>query len=49
MIAALTMGFFYKLNEARFAFIIEEINQRKKNNNIPGVTNKNKNIATVNL
>jgi GPH family glycoside/pentoside/hexuronide:cation symporter len=49
IIAALTMGFFYKLNEARFAFIIEEINQRKKNNTIPDVTNNNKNIATVNL
>ncbi|MET6679799.1 MFS transporter [Citrobacter amalonaticus] len=49
MIAALTMGFFYKLNEARFAFIIEEINQRKKNNTISDVTNNNKNIATVNL
>ncbi|CBG90593.1 MFS transporter [Citrobacter rodentium] len=30
VIAALIMGFFYKLNEARFAFIIAEINQRKK-------------------
>lgn len=29
VIAALTMGFFYKLNEQRFAFIIEEISQRK--------------------
>ncbi|MFU2221355.1 hypothetical protein ACM55L_23590, partial [Proteus mirabilis] len=26
---ALTMGFFYTLNEKRFALIIEEINQRK--------------------
>lgn len=49
MIAALTMGFFYKLNEARFAFIIEEINQRKKNNTISDVTNNDNNIATVNL
>ncbi|WP_044329087.1 glycoside-pentoside-hexuronide (GPH):cation symporter, partial [Citrobacter amalonaticus] len=49
IIAALTMGFFYKLNEARFAFIIEEINQRKKNNTRSDVTNNNKNIATVNL
>jgi len=24
------MGLFYKLNEARFAFIIEEIGKRKK-------------------
>ena len=29
IIAALTMGFFYTLNEKRFALIIEEINQRK--------------------
>lgn len=29
IIAALTMGFFYKLNEQRFAFIIEEISHRK--------------------
>ncbi|EGJ3879238.1 MFS transporter, partial [Salmonella enterica] len=33
IIAALTMGFFYKLNEQRFAFIIEEIAQRKKTGN----------------
>jgi len=30
LIAALTMGLFYKLNEARFVFIIEEIGRRKK-------------------
>lgn len=30
IIAAFTMGLFYKLNETRFAFIIEEISQRKK-------------------
>ncbi len=30
IIAAITMGLFYKLNEARFAFIIEEIGKRKK-------------------
>lgn len=29
IVAALTMGFFYKLNEARFALIIAEIGQRK--------------------
>lgn len=29
IIAALTMGFFYTLNEKRFATIIEDINQRK--------------------
>ncbi|ELP4008775.1 MFS transporter [Escherichia coli] len=29
IIATLTMGFFYTLNEKRFALIIEEINQRK--------------------
>ncbi|PHI29447.1 MFS transporter [Budvicia aquatica] len=32
IIAALTMGLFYKLNEERFALIIEEIDKRKKNN-----------------
>ncbi|MBK5143172.1 MFS transporter [Budviciaceae bacterium BWR-B9] len=32
IIAALTMGFFYKLNEERFALIIEEIDKRKRNN-----------------
>ncbi|YCI81766.1 MFS transporter [Enterobacteriaceae bacterium] len=30
VLAAVTMGFFYKLNEARFAFIIEDIARRKK-------------------
>ncbi|EKY3198660.1 MFS transporter [Cronobacter turicensis] len=30
IIAAVTMGLFYKLNEQRFAFIIEEIARRKK-------------------
>ncbi|MBG6249407.1 MFS transporter [Candidatus Symbiopectobacterium sp. PLON1] len=29
IVAALTMGFFYQLNEKRFALIIEEIGQRK--------------------
>ena len=49
IIAALTMGFFYKLNETRFAFIIEEISQRKKNNTQPdSVTNK-KNTSAVNV
>ncbi|KPS91089.1 hypothetical protein AN697_28035, partial [Enterobacter cloacae subsp. cloacae] len=28
VVAAVTMGLFYKLNEARFAFIIEEIGKR---------------------
>lgn len=37
IIAALTMGFFYKLNEKRFAFIIEEISQRKKQSIQTGV------------
>ena len=37
IIAALTMGFFYKLNEKRFAFIIEEISQRKKKSIQTGV------------
>ena len=49
IIAALTMGFFYKLNETRFAFIIEEISQRKKNNIQPdSITNK-KNTSAVNV
>jgi len=30
LIAAFTMGLFYKLNEARFVFIIEETGRRKK-------------------
>lgn len=38
IIAALTMGFFYKLNETRFAFIIEEIEERKKTIQ-PGIMN----------
>lgn len=38
IIAALTMGFFYKLNETRFAFIIEEIEERKKTIK-PGIMN----------
>jgi len=32
------MGFFYKLNETRFAFIIEEIEERKKTIQ-PGIMN----------
>ncbi|WDB45613.1 MFS transporter [Escherichia albertii] len=34
IIAALTMGFFYTLNEKRFALIIEEINQRKNQESV---------------
>ncbi|HBR3928158.1 TPA: MFS transporter [Klebsiella pneumoniae] len=30
ILAAITMGLFYKLNEARFALIVEELTQRKK-------------------
>lgn len=49
IIAAFTMGLFYKLNETRFAFIIEEISQRKKNNNLSNpVTTKN-NTSAVNV
>ena len=49
IIAAFTMGLFYKLNETRFAFIIEEISQRKKNNVLSDpVTTKN-NTSAVNV
>jgi GPH family glycoside/pentoside/hexuronide:cation symporter len=49
IIAALTMGLFYKLNETRFAFIIEEISQRKKKNTqADPVTTKN-NTSAVNV
>ncbi|MEX8982073.1 MFS transporter, partial [Salmonella enterica] len=48
IIAALTMGFFYKLNEQRFAFIIEEIAQRKKTGNQIVATNNKQSISTVN-
>lgn len=49
IIAALTMGFFYKLNETRFAFIIEEISQRKKNNIKPDPITNKKNTSAVNI
>jgi GPH family glycoside/pentoside/hexuronide:cation symporter len=49
IIAALTMGFFYKLNENRFAFIIEEISQRKKNNIQPDPITNKKNTSAVNV
>ena len=39
IIAALTMGFFYKLNESRFTSIIEEINQRKKSMQVNTINN----------
>ncbi len=48
IIAALTMGFFIKLNEQRFAFIIEEIAQRKKTGNQIVATNNKQSISTVN-
>ncbi|EBB5568875.1 MFS transporter, partial [Salmonella enterica] len=48
IIAALTMGFFYKLNEQRFAFIIEEIAQRKKIGHQTVATNNKQSISTVN-
>ena len=47
IIAALTMGFFYKLNEQRFAFIIEEITHRKKQNMAPEVKTENKESAVT--
>ncbi|CDL38404.1 Glucuronide transport protein YihO [Citrobacter freundii] len=43
------MGFFYKLNETRFAFIIEEISQRKKNNIQPDPITNKKNTSAVNV
>ncbi len=41
-------GLFYKLNEQRFAFIIEEIAQRKKTGNQIVATNNKQSISTVN-
>lgn len=49
IIAAFTMGLFYKLNETRFAFIIEEITQRKKNNYQSDTGNNKKNTSIVNV
>ncbi|WP_052284169.1 MFS transporter [Kluyvera genomosp. 1] len=49
ILAALTMGFFYKLNEARFALIIEEITQRKKKNLQPCINSNNNSTPTVNV
>ncbi|MND62337.1 Inner membrane symporter YihP [compost metagenome] len=43
IIAAITMGLFYKLNEARFAFIIKEISKRKKKKGeVTPLNNENK-------
>ena len=48
IVAAITMGLFYKLNEARFAFIIEEIGKRKKQSaNTPEITTNNKASAVT--
>jgi GPH family glycoside/pentoside/hexuronide:cation symporter len=47
IIAALTMGFFYTLNEKRFALIIEEINQRK-NKEMDRRKNGFRNVINVN-
>ncbi len=48
IVAAVTMGLFYKLNEARFAFIIEEIGKRKKQTaNTPEITTNNKASAVT--
>ncbi|WP_196209894.1 MFS transporter [Citrobacter sp. Res13-Sevr-PEB04-36] len=49
IIAAFTMGLFYKLNETRFAYIIEEISQRKKNNFKPNTESHKKNTSAVNV
>ena len=48
IIAAFTMGLFYKLNESRFAFIIEEIAQRKINKRQPEIKNHNS-ISTAEI
>lgn len=47
--AAFTMGCFYKLNEARFALIVEEIGKRKKRRVVPGdiPCNKEESAATL--
>lgn len=49
IIAALTMGFFYKLNEKRFAFIIEEISTRKNNAYQQAATNTENKASAVTL
>jgi glycoside/pentoside/hexuronide:cation symporter, GPH family len=48
IVAALTMGFFYKLNETTFALIVAEIGKRKKVPENPSViVESNKTPATV--
>lgn len=48
IIAAITMGFFYKLNEQRFASIIEELSHRKNKQNMSSeVRTKNKASAVT--
>ncbi|XES84250.1 MFS transporter [Franconibacter pulveris] len=49
IIAALTMGFFYKLNEKRFAFIIEEISTRKNKSCQQPATNTENKASAVTL
>lgn len=49
IIAAFTMGFFYKLNEKRFAAIIEEISQRKKTKTRTTVADNQEATTSVNI
>ncbi|EOV6160954.1 MFS transporter [Enterobacter ludwigii] len=49
IVAAITMGLFYKLNEARFAFIIEEIGKRKKQPAKPPELTTNNKASAVTL
>ena len=49
IIAAFTMGFFYKLNEKRFAAIIEEISQCKKTKTRTTVADNQEATTSVNI
>lgn len=49
IIAAFTMGFFYKLNEERFTAIIEEISQRKKTKTRIAVVDNQEATTSVNI
>ncbi|WP_156518977.1 hypothetical protein [Mangrovibacter phragmitis] len=49
MIAALTMSLFYKLNEQRFASIIEELSQRKKFTQEQEKLSSKEKVSTVNI
>jgi GPH family glycoside/pentoside/hexuronide:cation symporter len=49
VIAALTMSLFYKLNEQRFASIIEELSQRKKFTQEQEKLSSKEKVSTVNI